>query len=113
MEPKHDFVQEVTTLATYGWVFLLSMFGGLAAFIRKLNQSREPLPLRLFIIKLTGELVVSAFAGLITFFLCKASGASEPFMAVMIATAGHLGGRAIDGIGRIVMAVLDSKGPQA
>lgn len=113
MDTKQTLAHEVTTLATYGWVFMLSMFGGLAAFIRKLNLSRDPLPLKLFVIKLTGELVVSAFAGLITYFLCKASGTSEAFMAVMIATAGHLGGRAIDGIGRIVMAILDNKGPSA
>jgi predicted CDP-diglyceride synthetase/phosphatidate cytidylyltransferase len=47
-----------------------------------------------------GELFTSAFAGLLTFFLCEWSGLSPLLSAVLIGISGHMGSRAIFGIER-------------
>lgn len=90
------------TAITYIWVGLLAMGGGLVAFIRRLNKSRKPQPLSLIFIKLMGELVISAFAGVVTFYLCEYLGISPLLTAVMVAVSGHLGGNAIDLISKKV-----------
>ena len=94
---------------TYLWVFGLSMLGGLVAFIRRLNASTKPLPLKRIAIKLVGELIIAAFAGLITFWLCQAWHIDGLFTAIAVGVSGHLGGKAIDGIAAIWLAILDAR----
>lgn len=77
------------------------------AFIRKLNQSTEPQPLKILFLKLCGELFVSAFAGLITYWLCQHWEMSTNMTATLVAVSGHLGGKTIDGVGRIWLAALE------
>lgn len=95
---------------TYGWVIALAALGGLVSFIRRLNKATKPKPLRLIFLKLGGELIISAFAGLITYWLCQYWSVPSPLEAVAIGVSGHLGGRAIDSVGRIWLAILDDKG---
>ncbi|WP_333662837.1 phage holin family protein [Acinetobacter sp.] len=83
-------------LLTYGWIIALSMFGGLVAFIRRLNQAKEPQPLSVVFWRLTGELIVSAFAGIITVLLCIYWEMPLVLIGVLAGIAGHLGGKAID-----------------
>lgn len=97
-------------ILTYLWVMLIAMFGGLVSFIRRINKRTTPMPLRRLFITLAGELVISAFAGLITYWLCQYWGLHPAMTAVFVATSGHLGGKSIDAIGRIWMSVLDEKG---
>jgi hypothetical protein len=99
-------------ILTYIWVALIAMFGGLVSFIRRLNKRNTPMPMRRLFITLVGELVISAFAGLITYWLCQYWGLHPALTAVFVATSGHLGGKSIDAIGRIWMGVLD-KGTQS
>ena len=54
--------------------------------------------------------MISAFAGLITYWLCQYWGLHQAMTAVFVATSGHLGGKSIDAIGRIWMGVLNEKG---
>ncbi|MCD6252332.1 MAG: phage holin family protein [Psychrobacter sp.] len=89
------------SLLTYMWVFLLAVTGGLVAFIRKLNKARKPLPLTKLFVRLSGELVISGFAGVVTFYLCEYWGFDQLLTAVMVAISGHLGGSAIDRISKI------------
>lgn len=42
-----------------------------------------------------GEMVTSAFAGVITFYLCQASEINGLWTAVMVAISGHMGTRAL------------------
>lgn len=93
---KETLREFITGLITYGWIIGLSMFGGLVAFIRRLNQSPEPQPLRLIFWRLTGELIVSAFAGIITVLLCIYWNMPLVLIGVLAGIAGHLGGKAID-----------------
>jgi predicted CDP-diglyceride synthetase/phosphatidate cytidylyltransferase len=77
---------------TYVWVLLLSAFGGLVNFSHKIQDGRtSPFRLTEFI----GELVTSAFAGLLTFWLCESAGIDKLISAVLIAISGHMGSRAI------------------
>lgn len=96
------------TAITYIWVGILAMSGGLVAFIRRLNKARKPQPLHLIFIKLLGELVISAFAGVVTFYLCEYLNISPLLTAVMVAISGHLGGNAIDLISKKVENIFDA-----
>ena len=95
---------------TYLWVLGLAMLGGLAAFIQRLNKSAKPQPLKTIFLKLAGELVIAAFAGLLTFWLCQAWGLDGTMSALAVGVSGHMGGKAIDGIGRIWLAAIKDKG---
>lgn len=80
------------SVITYLWVLCLSAFGGAVNFSRKLREGRvRPVNVTEFL----GEIVTSAFAGLLTFWLCEASGIAQLYAAVMIAISGHMGSRAI------------------
>lgn len=91
--------KDPTTYAaiTYAWVFILSMAGGVVSFARKMRDG----VVRAFnLTEFIGELFTSAFAGLLTFFLCEWSGVSPLLSAVLIGISGHMGSRAIFGIER-------------
>lgn len=85
---------------------VLAMFGGLVAFIRKLNQSTKPLPLKVIFMRLLGELTISAFAGLMVYLLCQYWGLNQLLTGVMVGIAGHLGGKAIDTVILIWRAIM-------
>ena len=92
-----DFNPEQLNAALFGALcVILAMFGGLVAFIRKLNESTTPLPMRVIFMKLIGELTVSAFAGLMVYLLCRYWGFPELLTGFAAGIAGHLGGKAID-----------------
>ena len=77
---------------TYGWVLAVSSLGGLVTWVRK---RRMGLIGRFSFTEFIGELVTSAFAGLVTFFLCEAGQVEPMLSAAMIAISGHMGSRAI------------------
>ena len=77
---------------TYMWVILLSVWGGLANYIRKV---RVGVTARFSFTELIGELVTSGLAGLITFWLCEAADTDPMISAALIAISGHMGARII------------------
>jgi hypothetical protein len=80
------------SLLTYAWVFLLSILGGVVNFMRKLNEGH----VRAFnIIEFIGELVTSAFAGVLTFWLCENAQFAPLITAALVGVSGHAGSRAI------------------
>ncbi len=83
---------DVQLLATYGWVFALSLLGGAASWAKKVREGHT----RAFnLVELVGELVISSFAGMFTFFLCRWAGVNDWLSAALIGIAGHMGSRAI------------------
>lgn len=79
-------------LLTYGWVLGLSIAGGIVSFCRKIKSGHS----RPFnFIEFVGELFTSAFAGVITFYLCEAANIGGPLAAVFVGISGHMGSRAI------------------
>lgn len=77
---------------TYLWVFLLSSWGGLVSFFRKYKEGKT----RAFnIVEFIGEIVISAFVGVVTFLLCEAGNINHLVSAALVAISGHMGSRAI------------------
>jgi len=80
------------SLLTYGWVMVVSGWGGVVTYLRKRRDGVVPM---FSFMEFVGELVTSAFAGLVTFFLCEAGEVAPMLAAAMIAISGHMGSRAI------------------
>lgn len=80
------------TWLTYLWVVGLSALGGIVAFMRKVKEGNA----RAWnFAELVGEVATSAFAGVMTFFMCEASGFSPLITAALVGISGHMGSRAI------------------
>ena len=80
------------SLLTYAWVLALAMLGGTASFFGKIKSGS----VRWFnLAELIGEMFISAFAGIVTFYLCEAGGFNQLMTAALVAIAGHMGTRAI------------------
>lgn len=77
---------------TYLWVFGLSSLGGFISFINKLKKGHA----RAFnVAEFMGEIATSAFAGVITFWLCENANISPLVTAALVGVSGHMGSRAI------------------
>lgn len=89
---------ETYSLITYAWVFGLAMLGGMVSFLRKLKSDR---PKAWSFLEFLGEIATSAFAGVITFYLCQANSVSQLLTAAFVGVSGHMGSRALIHIERI------------
>lgn len=79
-------------LLTYLWVFGLSVLGGVVSFMRKVKEGHA----RAWnFAELFGEIATSAFAGVMTFYLCEWSGFAPLATAAFVGIAGHMGSRSI------------------
>lgn len=78
--------------ATYAWVLVLSLWGGIAHHLRR---QKAGLATRNFWLELLCDLTYSSFCGLLTFFLCEASQIAPMQTAAMVGVAGHMGSRLI------------------
>jgi hypothetical protein len=91
---------------TYVWVIALAMLGGVVNFSRKV---REGVTRRFNISEFIGEVVTSAFAGLITFWLCEWSEVHPLLTAALVGIAGHMGSRAIFKLEQLAERVADRR----
>jgi len=76
------------------WFFILglALFGGWASWWAKVRDGR----LEVYnLAALIGELAISAFVGLITFFGCEYLNLAPVLTAAVVAVAGHMGGKAL------------------
>lgn len=80
------------SLITYSWVMILASWGGIVGYIRKVNNGMIS---RYSLTEFVGEVVTSAFAGMLTFWLCEAAGISPLVTAALVGISGHMGSRAI------------------
>ena len=87
----------------------LSIWGGVVNHITTLRSGKKKFQPK----ELIFDLIVSTFAGLLTFFFCKSAGLSETMSAVLIAISGHMGTRAIIGFETIYRRVVGVKDEQA
>lgn len=72
------------------WMIGIAAAGGVVSFYQKVKAGRS----RPFnFAELIGEMLVSAFVGLITYWLCKAYGVGEYWTAAGVAISGHMGAR--------------------
>jgi hypothetical protein len=76
---------------TYVWVIALSTWGGVASYIRRFNNGGRKFSLPEFV----GEMCISGFVGVMTFFFCEAAELPQIVAAALIGISGHMGSRAI------------------
>ena len=86
------------SLAEYAVVLMIALLGGLANYYIKAKNSGKAYSLA----ALVGELCVSAFAGVIAFWLCEAAGIAPLLTAAAVGMAGHAGARGLDWLERII-----------
>lgn len=79
-------------LRTYGFMLAVALLGGLVSWIAKVRRGDAQ---AWNLMQLVGELCTSAFAGLLAFWLCGATGVSVEWTAPLVGIAGHMGTRAI------------------
>ena len=96
------FVELMRQVMPYLSTIFLSTWGGLVNHITKLRSGEEKFQAK----ELIFDLVGSTFAGLITFYFCRASSVSETMSAVLIAISGHMGTRAIAGFETLYKRVI-------
>ncbi|MCX8016382.1 MAG: phage holin family protein [Rhodocyclaceae bacterium] len=77
---------------TYLWVIGLSAWGGLVSFYRRVKAGESSIT---NFAELIGEIATSAFAGLITFWLCEAAQFKPLITAALVGISGHMGSRAL------------------
>lgn len=93
-------------LITYVWVLGLASLGGIVSFMRKLKAGN----VRAFnLMEFIGEIVTSAFVGVITFYLCEAANMSQVLTAAFVGISGHMGSRAIFMLEKKLEKYLDEK----
>ncbi len=79
-------------LITYFWVLALASWGGVVNYVRKVKSNQIE---SFSIMELLGEIMVSAFAGVMTFWLCELSEFPQLLTAALVGVSGHMGGRGI------------------
>ena len=79
------------SIITYIWVIAISISGGFCHHLICLKKGVMTFRLT----ALLGDLFISSFAGLMTFYLCEASEIHGPLQAVLVGTSGHMGSRTI------------------
>ena len=99
------FVEWLRQFMPYLSTFFLSTWGGVVNHITTLRSGRKKFQLK----ELISDLVVSTFAGLITFYFCRSAGISETMSAVLIAISGHMGTRAIAGFETVYRRIIGAK----
>ncbi len=77
---------------TYLWVVGIAAWGGIVSYIAKV---RRGITRRFSFTELIGEIVTSAFAGVLAFWLCEAAGGQPLLTAALVGISGHMGARAI------------------
>lgn len=86
------------SLAEYAVVLGVALLGGLANWYIKARNSAQGYSLA----ALVGELCVSAFAGVLAFWICEAIGIDPLLTAAAVGMAGHAGARGLDWLERII-----------
>lgn len=88
------------SLKVYVAILAVALFGGLASWYGKVRRGEM---LMWNINALVGELCISAFAGLIAFYLCDYMSLHQGLTAAIVGVAGHAGTKGInwiEGIGQ-------------
>lgn len=79
-------------LKTYGFMLIMAIFGGFVSWYAKVRRNEIP---GSSLFHLIGEITTSAFAGLVTFFICEYAGLPQVITAPLVGIAGHMGAKVI------------------
>jgi predicted CDP-diglyceride synthetase/phosphatidate cytidylyltransferase len=95
----HDGGPEQYPILTYGWVIILSIWGGVIGFWRKCREGHT----RCFnIVEFIGEIATSMLVGLITFWMAESAHIAQVTTAALVAISGHMGSRLLFHAERII-----------
>ena len=94
------------SVVTYVWVLLLAIWGGVVNFIQRLKRGEAKAH---NIVELIGEVVISAFVGVVTFYLRELSDFPQILTAALVAISGHMGTRALFVFERAVEKIIKNK----
>lgn len=79
-------------LKTYGFMLFVAVLGGVVSFYAKVRRGEVA---GHSIMHLVGEIATSAFAGLLTFWLCEYLNVPQILTAPLVGVSGHMGAKAI------------------
>lgn len=110
LKTASDIVRDPSSisLGTYWWVAALAIWGGIVRVIREVKLGGKTF--WQIILAFVAESIVSAFAGMLVFFLCESSNIPRMYTAALVGIAGYMGGRALNLIETIVKARSLQKG---
>lgn len=80
------------SLLTYLWVATLSIWGGVAHYIRKIKANKRK---AFSIAELLGDIIISGFIGILTFFLAQSANIDNLMTAFLIGISSHMGARGL------------------
>jgi hypothetical protein len=89
MQEKNPFNYPVST---YMWVISLAATGGLIAALKREQSLKRTIV----------DILASALAGLLMFWLCEANGVNPLYAAIVTAISGHLGTKMLEQLGNWV-----------
>ena len=75
-------------LITYAWVLILSIWGGIANNIRKIKNGTLK---RFSLAELIGDIFISGFIGVMTFYLCEYAAFNSLLTAFLVGITSHMG----------------------
>lgn len=80
------------SVLTYLWMLWIAAWGGVVNYISRVKRGAVA---RFSFVELLGELVISAFSGVVTFWICEAVQLDSLITAACVAIAGHAGGKTV------------------
>jgi hypothetical protein len=90
-------------ILTILWISALSTLGATAGYIKKIKSGTIE---RFRISELVGEIVISFFLGVVTYFLCKGSGINEFLTVGFVCVVSHLGTKGLTMIEQVIPKVV-------
>ena len=94
------------SVVTYVWVLLLAVWGGVVNFIQRLKRGETKAH---NLVEFIGEVVISAFVGVVTFYLCELSDFPQILTAALVAISGHMGTRALFVFESVIEKIIKNK----
>ena len=91
-------------LLTYAWVLALSTWGGMVNYLSKIRMGHIA---RFNVTELIGDMFISGFTGVLTFWMCQAAGFNELTTAVFVGISGHMGARMIGKLENVMSRKFD------
>jgi len=80
------------SLLTYAWVLILSVWGGITHYIKKVKSGALQ---RFSISELVGDIFISGFIGVMTFYLCEYAHFDKMLTAFLVGISSHMGTRGL------------------
>lgn len=92
---------------TYLWVLVVSLWGGVSNYVKRMTGNET---VAFSLAELVGDITISGFVGLITFFLCESAQIDRMLSAAIIGISAHMGSRSLFMLERIVVNFVKSRG---